>query len=136
MRALAIAVFLAAVVAFGQNSAGSVETVSCVLSMPPDGGTGSTGSACLTDGGTPSACGPNCTNLKGANLLVQCDADVYLNQDGGVAATTDFKVDFSNNTDPYLVYLLPTQSRVSVLLVTTATGKTCKFAPTLRPKPR
>lgn len=154
MKKVAAAVLLFGALSFG----GSPETVECLITLPADGGVGMTrgrypapelspdgglylsdgGAAvvsCKTDAGTPTTCGA-CAWAKGANLLMQCSSDVYVNQDGGAASSSDFSVDFTNNKDPYIIYLLPGQSNVSVQLVTGAEGKTCKFAPTLRTKPK
>lgn len=108
------------------------ETVMCVLNMPADGGYTDT-SCILADAGT---CGVGfCTWKAGANVMLQCTADVYVDQDGADPSSADIFVDFTNNKDPYTLNLGPGQEKIAVELVTPATGQTCRFAPTLRKKP-
>ena len=95
-----------------------------------------------------------CSWGRGANVLMQCTTDTYVNSqahlpvgnvqadggwyyDGGVTGSAvtsaDQRVDFTVNTDPYPVYLDPGDQHISVLAVTSAGS--CKFMTTKRPKP-
>lgn len=76
---------------------------------------------------TPSA--GTCSWGLGATILMQCDQAVYWTQaPGATASATDFKVDFTANSDPYIAYLSPNSKTISVLGVTAA--GTCKFGAT------
>ena len=75
-------------------------------------------------GTTASPTSGTCLWLPGATVLMQCDQDVYFSQTG-TATSTDFKVAFTSNSDPYIVYLSPNQKVITFLGVS-ASG-TCKF---------
>lgn len=94
--------------------------------------------------GGPGACSWG----KGAVILMQCTTDVYIDTsnlidvpvplDGGVigsavATSADQRVDFSSNSDPYIVYLNSGDQHVSVLAVSSAGS--CKFMKTQRRRP-
>jgi hypothetical protein len=126
-------------------SAWAAEPVVCAVTTST-----STASSTIlsSDGGT-------CSWGQGANVLMQCTTDVYVNSqahlpvgnfrtdgggwyyDGGITGTAasalDQRVDFTSNTDPYPVYLDPNDQHVSLLAVTSAGS--CKFMTTKRPKP-
>jgi hypothetical protein len=124
-------------------SAWAAEPVVCTL-------TTSTSTAAQTKMPTTGTCSWG----QGANVLMQCTTDVYINTqghtpsgvvnhlgawyyDGGVegsaATSSDQRVDFTSNTDPYPIYLDNGDQHISVLAVTSA--GTCKFMTTKRPKP-
>lgn len=92
----------------------------------------------------PGACNWN----KGSVILMQCTTDVYVETtnlvdvpaplDGGVvgsavATSADQRVDFSSNSDPYIIYLNSNDQHVSVLAVSSAGS--CKFMKTQRARP-
>lgn len=93
----------------------------------------------VTAGTTATPSTGTCSWARGSTLLMQCDAAVYFSSTA-TATATDFKVDFTVNPDPYIIYQLDSGGSsgllakdVSVLGVT-ASG-TCKFAKTNRRKP-
>jgi hypothetical protein len=77
---------------------------------------------------TASATTGTCSWQAGAVVAMQCDTAVYYDQQaGGTATSADFKVEFSANSDPYLITLTANEKHISLLRVS-ADG-TCKFAP-------
>lgn len=96
----------------------------------PDGGAVNVKSM---DGGTSGLC----TWGPGATVLVQCTQDVYVDStyDGGSpnASSLDNFIDFTNNKDPYIVYLGTSDKDIAVLAKTTA--GICTFSTSLRRKP-
>lgn len=132
--AVLVGLLAGALVALVASAGG--EVVTCVLNMPGDAGYITTSTVCtLGDGGVTSCGVGTCSWPVGANVAVQCDADIYLDQDGTAPTVADIFVDFTNNKDPYVVNLVPKQQSIAVGLVTAAASKTCKFAPTMRRKP-
>jgi hypothetical protein len=104
-------------------AAWAAEPVVCAVNV-------ATGAATTT--GTPTS--GTCTWAKGANVLMQCDVDVYVDsQSGGTATSADQRVNFTSNNDPYIVYLDANDQNISLLSVS-ASGS-CKFMTTKRPKP-
>jgi len=93
--------------------------------------------------------GPGACNWgKGAVILMQCTTDVYIDStnlvdvsaplDGGVigtrtATSADQRVDFTSNSDPYIIYLGNNDQHVSLLAVSSAGS--CKFMKTQRARP-
>jgi len=107
----------------------SAEPVVCAI-------TTATGSSAVTSSPTTGTCSWG----KGATVLVQCTTDTYIDSTststGSVppsAATTDQAVDFTNNKDPYIIYLGADDKVIAVRAVTTAGS--CNFMPSLRRKP-
>lgn len=80
----------------------------------------------------------SCSWPKGANVLVQCDQDIYIDSTATspavpTASSADELVAFASNKEPKIVYLNSQEQHIAVIQVTT--GGTCKFMTTLRPKP-
>lgn len=75
-----------------------------------------------------------CSWIAGATVAMQCDQAVYYNADksattGGATTATsvDFSVDFTANSDPYIIVLAGNAKHISILGV--STSGTCKFGP-------
>ena len=77
-------------------------------------------------GTTASPTSGTCTWSYGATVLMQCDQDVYFSQTA-TATSTDFKIAFTSNSDPYIIYLGPNNKTITFLGVTTS--GTCKLGP-------
>lgn len=75
-------------------------------------------------GTTATPTSGTCSWNYGATVLLQCDQDVYFSQTG-TATSNDFKIAFTSNSDPYIVYLSPNQKTITFLGVS-ASG-TCKL---------
>lgn len=114
---------------------GGPETMTCALSMPSDGGSITTTTVCTqSDGGVVSCGSGTCSWAAASNVMMQCNADVYVDQDGNVPDAYDTFVDFTNQLDPFIIQLVGKQKSIGVSLVTAATGKVCKFGPTMTRK--
>lgn len=87
-----------------------------------------------------------CDWQPGNVVLMQCTTDVYLDTNavrsvfpadggttGGVATSADQRIDFSSNSDPYIIYLNNNDHHVSLLAVSSAGS--CKFMKTQRARP-
>ncbi len=87
-----------------------------------------------------------CDWSPGSVVLMQCTTDVYIDTNqvrgvfpadggttGGVATSADQRVDFSSNSDPYIIYLNNNDHHVSILAVSSAGS--CKFMKTQRARP-
>lgn len=96
----------------------------------------------------PAGGAGTCNWSKGSVILMQCTTDVYVDSqqlidvppplDGGVQGTSvatsaDQRVDFTSNSDPYIIYLGDKDQHVSVLAVSAAGS--CKFMKTQRARP-
>jgi hypothetical protein len=100
-----------------------------------DGGT-SGGLGCCYDGGYTL----NCAWRAGANIAMQCGSDVRYTTCAAntgssctVTPNNSFMVDFTNNKDPKLMYLVPNDRVIAVQGV--ADGGYCTFGTTPYPKP-
>lgn len=93
----------------------------------------------VTAGTTATPTTGTCLWARGSTLLMQCDAAVFFSSTT-TATATDFKVDFTVNPDPYIIYQLDSGGASGLLakdvsiLGVSASG-TCKFAKTNRRKP-
>lgn len=111
-------------------AAWAAEPVVCTL-------TTATGSSAITS--SPST--GTCTWGKGAVVLMVCTTDTYVDSttvtSGTVAqpnaTSADQLIDFTNNKDPYPIYLDARDQHIAVRAVTTA--GTCSFMTTQRKKP-
>lgn len=109
----AILLFLVGVVLLGFSAQAAGEDRQCSVTFTN-----------AVAGTTASPTAGTCAWSYGATVLMQCDQAVYFSQTG-TATATDFKVDFTSNSDPYIVYLSPNQKTITFLGVS-ASG-TCKF---------
>jgi pectate lyase len=105
----------------------AAEPVVCAITTA----TGSSASTASPTTGT-------CTWGKGATVLVQCTTDTYIDSTTvGVTApsatSSDQAIDFTNNKDPYIVYLGNSDKVIAVRAVSSAGS--CNFMPSLRRKP-
>lgn len=75
-----------------------------------------------------------CPFLKGSTVMMQCTSDVYMDSTNSTATSADQFVDFTNQTDPYLIHFHAGENKVAVV---SADGgaRSCKFMTTLRRKP-
>ena len=130
--------YLALVAGFLGGLALAAEPVVCTVTTSTS--TAATTGTCATGTDTPWT--------KGSVVLMQCTTDVYIDFnglgdvsspfDGGVvgsavATSADQRVDFSSNSDPYIIYLGNNDKHVSVLAVSAAGS--CKFMKTQRARP-
>lgn len=107
----------------------AAEPVVCTV----DTATGSSASTASPTTGT-------CSWGKGAVVLIQCSTDTYVDSTTITspytvpsATSADQAVDFTNNKDPYPLYLGQYEQIVAVRAVSTAGS--CKFMTTQRRKP-
>lgn len=92
--------------------------------------TTATGAAASTSSPTTGTCSWS----PGSVILMQCTTDTYIDTaPGGTASSADQRVDFTSNSDPYIIYLNNADQHVSVLAVTSAGS--CKFMKTQRARP-
>ena len=116
--------YLALVAGFLGGLALAAEPVVCTVTTSTS--TAATTGTCATGTDTPWT--------KGSVVLMQCTTDVYIDFNGlGDATSADQRVDFSSNSDPYIIYLGNNDKHVSVLAVSAAGS--CKFMKTQRARP-
>lgn len=114
---------------------------SCVKEVPPPAAepvvctlTTATGSSAVTSSPTTGTCSWG----AGSVVLMQCSTDTYVDSSTvlGVApsaTSADQNIDFTNNKDPYPIYLDQGDKAIAVRAVTTA--GTCYFMTSKRRKP-
>lgn len=125
------------------QEAEAADNVACAV-------TTSTSTAATTAAPASGACDWQPGNV----IMMQCTTDVYVDTNavravfntqsdggnyfdggttGGVATSADQRVDFSSNSDPYIIYLNNGDHHVSLLAVSAAGS--CKFMKTQRARP-